>query len=58
MQTFKDKQGFTNRVGPSRKHIFDAVEASRKRLATCINVLQIHRLERETAAKEIMKALK
>jgi versiconal hemiacetal acetate reductase len=54
---FKNKQGFTNRVGLSRKHIFDAVEASCKRLGTYIDVLQVHRLDRETPAKEIMKAL-
>ena len=34
-----------NRVGLSRKHIFDAVEASVKRLGTYIDVLQIHRLD-------------
>lgn len=53
----KDKQGLVNRVGLSRKHIFDAVEASCKRLGTYIDVLQIHRLDRETPAKEIMRAL-
>ncbi|KAL2040838.1 hypothetical protein N7G274_006296 [Stereocaulon virgatum] len=46
-----------NRVGLSRKHIFDAVDASVKRLGTYIDVLQIHRLDRETPMKEIMKAL-
>lgn len=46
-----------NRVGLSRKHIFDAVDASVKRLGTYIDVLQIHRLDRETPKKEIMKAL-
>ncbi|KAK3711087.1 CSG1/SUR1-like protein [Vermiconidia calcicola] len=45
-----------NQVGLSRKHIFDAVEASVQRLGTCIDVLQIHRLDRGTPAKEIMKA--
>ncbi|KAH8765120.1 NADP-dependent oxidoreductase domain-containing protein [Hyaloscypha sp. PMI_1271] len=54
---FKDKQGFVNRVGLSRKHIFDAVEASCKRLGTYIDVLQIHRLDRETPPEEIMRAL-
>ncbi|TVY24172.1 Versiconal hemiacetal acetate reductase [Lachnellula hyalina] len=53
----KDKQGLVNRVGLSRKHIFDAVEASCKRLGTYIDVLQIHRLDRDTPAKEIMRAL-
>jgi aryl-alcohol dehydrogenase-like predicted oxidoreductase len=46
-----------NRVGLSRKHIFDAVEASVKRLGTYIDVLQIHRLDRDTPREEIMRAL-
>jgi aryl-alcohol dehydrogenase-like predicted oxidoreductase len=46
-----------NQVGLSRKHIFDAVEASVERLGTYIDVLQIHRLDRSTPPKEIMKAL-
>ncbi|TVY41116.1 Versiconal hemiacetal acetate reductase [Lachnellula subtilissima] len=53
----KDKQGLVNRVGLSRKHIFDAVEASCERLGTYIDVLQVHRLDRDTLAKKIMKAL-
>jgi versiconal hemiacetal acetate reductase len=48
---------FVNRVGLSRKHIFDAVEASVKRLGTYIDILQIHRLDRETPREEIMRAL-
>lgn len=46
-----------NGRGLSRKHIFDAVEASVKRLGTYIDVLQIHRLDRETPKEEIMRAL-
>jgi aryl-alcohol dehydrogenase-like predicted oxidoreductase len=46
-----------NQVGLSRKHIFDAVERSVERLGTYIDVLQIHRLDRETPREEIMKAL-
>ncbi|OAL49638.1 aldo-keto reductase [Pyrenochaeta sp. DS3sAY3a] len=46
-----------NRVGLSRKAIFDAVDASIKRLGTYIDVLQIHRLDRDTPPEEIMKAL-
>ncbi|KAM3416449.1 hypothetical protein BST61_g8044 [Cercospora zeina] len=46
-----------NLVDLSRKHIFDAVEASVKRLGTYIHVLQIHRLDRATPKKEIMRAL-
>jgi aryl-alcohol dehydrogenase-like predicted oxidoreductase len=44
-----------NRIGLSRKHIFDAVEASVKRLGTFIDVLQIHRLDRDTPREEIMR---
>jgi aryl-alcohol dehydrogenase-like predicted oxidoreductase len=46
-----------NRIGLSRKHILDAVDASVKRLNTYIDVLQIHRLDRNTPREEIMKAL-
>lgn len=48
---------WVNRTGLSRKHIFDAVDASVERLGTYIDVLQIHRLDRETPREEIMKAL-
>lgn len=52
-------EGFenVNQVGLSRKHIFDAVQASVERLGTYIDVLQIHRLDRGTPKKEIMRAL-
>ncbi|KAF4766288.1 hypothetical protein N7455_005292 [Penicillium solitum] len=46
-----------NLVGLSRKHISDAVERSVERLGTYIDVLQIHRLDRDTPMEEIMKAL-
>jgi aryl-alcohol dehydrogenase-like predicted oxidoreductase len=46
-----------NRIGLSRKHIFDAVDASVERLGTYMDVLQIHRLDRDTPREEIMKAL-
>lgn len=46
-----------NRIGLSRKHIFDAVDASIERLGTYLDVLQIHRLDRETPREEIMRAL-
>lgn len=46
-----------NRAGLSRKHILDAVDASVERLGTYIDVLQIHRLDRETPREEIMRAL-
>lgn len=48
---------FVNRVGLSRKHIFDAVQASMKRLGTFIDVLQIHRLDPDVPYEEIMRAL-
>lgn len=47
----------TNRVGLSRKHIMDAVDDSVQRLGTYIDILQIHRLDRETPREEIMRAL-
>ncbi|KAJ5104386.1 NADP-dependent oxidoreductase domain-containing protein [Penicillium alfredii] len=46
-----------NRIGLSRKHIFDAVDASLERLGTYLDVLQIHRLDRDTPREEIMRAL-
>lgn len=48
---------FVNRTGLSRKHILDAVDASVERLGTYIDVLQLHRLDRDTPREEIMKAL-
>ena len=46
-----------NRVGLSRKHILDAVDASVKRLGTYIDVLQIHRFDPDVPHEEIMRAL-
>lgn len=46
-----------NRAGLSRKHIFDAVQASIKRLGTYIDVLQIQRMDPDVPREEIMKAL-
>ncbi|KAF2786564.1 Aldo/keto reductase [Melanomma pulvis-pyrius CBS 109.77] len=46
-----------NRVGLSRKHILDAVDASVERLGTYIDVLQIHRNDRAVPPEEIMRAL-
>ncbi|EJD45603.1 Aldo/keto reductase [Auricularia subglabra TFB-10046 SS5] len=46
-----------NQWGLSRKHIFDAVDASVARLGTYIDVLQIHRLDKTVPPEEIMEAL-
>ncbi|KIV97775.1 versiconal hemiacetal acetate reductase [Exophiala mesophila] len=46
-----------NQIGLSRKHILDAVDKSIARLGTYIDVLQIHRLDRDTPREEIMRAL-
>lgn len=48
---------YVNSQGLSRKHIFEAVKNSVERLGTYIDVLQIHRLDKETPKEEIMKAL-
>jgi versiconal hemiacetal acetate reductase len=53
----KTAQSMVNRVGLSRKHIINAVDASIARLGTYIDVLQIHRLDRECSQEEIMHAL-
>lgn len=53
----KKAQALVNRVGLSRKHILSAVAASVKRLGTYIDVLQIHRLDRDTCPEEMMRAL-
>ncbi|RFU31660.1 hypothetical protein B7463_g4691, partial [Scytalidium lignicola] len=53
----KNDGEMVNRTGLSRKHIFDAVEKSVERLGTYIDLLQIHRLDRETPREEIMRAL-
>ncbi|KAF2017496.1 Aldo/keto reductase [Aaosphaeria arxii CBS 175.79] len=51
-------QELVNQMGLSRKHIFDAVDASLERLGTnYIDVLQLHRLDRDTPPEEIMRAL-
>ena len=53
----QDPSALVNQGGLSRKHILDAVEASVQRLGTYIDVLQIHRLDREMPKEEIMRAL-
>ncbi|GME48323.1 putative aryl-alcohol dehydrogenase protein [Neofusicoccum parvum] len=47
-----------NQMGLSRKHVFAAVDATLARLGTdYVDVLQIHRLDRETPPEEVMRAL-
>ncbi|TEA13868.1 Versiconal hemiacetal acetate reductase [Colletotrichum sidae] len=47
-----------NQMGLGRKHIFHAVDQCLERLGTdYIDVLQIHRLDRDTPPEEIMRAL-
>jgi aryl-alcohol dehydrogenase-like predicted oxidoreductase len=54
----RDKNGYINAYGLSRKHIFDSVDASLKRLQLdYIDLLQIHRFDPKTPVKETMKAL-
>lgn len=53
----EDEKLWVNRKGLSRKYIIDAVDASVKRLGTYIDVLQIHRLDRDVPPAEIMHAL-
>ena len=48
---------FVNRVGLSRKHIFDAVQASMRRLGTYVDVLQIQRPDPDVPHEEFMRAL-
>ncbi|CAM9017823.1 unnamed protein product [Wickerhamomyces anomalus] len=52
-----DKINFMNNKGLSRKHIIDAVKNSSERLGTYIDVLQIHRFDKDTPIEETMKAL-
>lgn len=57
-QEEKDNKGYANTYGLSRKHIFDSVDASLKRLdLDYIDLLQIHRFDYDTPIKETMKAL-
>ncbi|CAK5276844.1 unnamed protein product [Mycena citricolor] len=53
-----DNCGYVNQHGLSRKHIFDSVQASLKRLQVdYIDVLQCHRFDYATPIEETMKAL-
>lgn len=57
LETTVNDGRMVNRVGLSRKHIFDAVQNSVKRLGTYIDVLQIHRMDADVPHEEIMRAL-
>lgn len=54
----RDNGGYLNQYGLSRKHIFDSVDASLKRLdLPYVDLLQIHRFDPKTPVKETMEAL-
>jgi len=56
--TDPDAYGYVNQHGLSRKHIFDAVKASLKRLQLdYIDVYQCHRFDYNTPIEETMQAL-
>ncbi|KAJ7896598.1 NADP-dependent oxidoreductase domain-containing protein [Mycena leptocephala] len=53
-----DSKGYVNQYGLSRKHIFDAVKHSLRRLGLeYIDVLQCHRFDPNTPIEETMQAL-
>jgi len=53
-----DQNGYVNQHGLSRKHIFDSVDLSLKRLdLDYIDVLQCHRFDSDTPIAETMQAL-
>ncbi|PLN79528.1 Aldo/keto reductase [Aspergillus taichungensis] len=54
----RDNAGYVNQYGLSRKHIFDSVDASLKRLdLPYVDLLQIHRFDPHTSPRETMEAL-
>ena len=54
----RDNSGYANQYGLSRKHIFEAVDHSLKRLdLPYVDLLQIHRFDPTTPVKETMEAL-
>ena len=53
-----DNAGYVNQRGLSRKHIFESVDHSLKRLGLdYIDLLQCHRFDYETPIEETMQAL-
>ncbi|KAH9033318.1 Aldo/keto reductase [Lactarius hengduanensis] len=53
-----DNLGYVNQYGQSRKHIFDSVQHSLKRLQLdYVDVLQCHRFDYNTPVEEVMQAL-
>lgn len=53
-----DNLGYVNQYGQSRKHIFDSVQHSLKRLQLdYVDVLQCHRFDYNTPIEEVMQAL-
>jgi len=56
--TEAEKHGYVNQYGQSRKHIFDSVQLSLKRLQLdYVDVLQCHRFDYGTPIEEVMQAL-
>ncbi|KAJ5669652.1 hypothetical protein N7462_010722 [Penicillium macrosclerotiorum] len=54
----KDNAGYLNQYGLSRKHIFESIDASLQRLdLPYVDLLQIHRFDPRTPARETMEAL-
>ncbi|KAF4150892.1 hypothetical protein CNMCM8927_009110 [Aspergillus lentulus] len=54
----KDNAGYVNQYGLSRKHIFESIDASLRRLdLPYVDLLQIHRFDPRTPVKETMEAL-
>ncbi|SAM00785.1 hypothetical protein [Absidia glauca] len=54
----RDDPNYVNRFGTSRKHLFDAVDASLKRLdLDYIDLYQIHRFDDDIPLEETMRAL-
>lgn len=54
----RERRGYVNAFGLSRKHILDSVDASLRRLGLeYIDLLQIHRFDHRTPVRETMEAL-